>query len=146
MALIYRSPVDSNLNVSYEELINERVRSPLCYGGYKELCGVLHKYCKTSDKILATGCTWGRQDSSLIEDLYDAGYHSVVGVDNLERNVCCSKERNKEIRPEIQFLVGQVHDLKVSRGGGGGGDAISSTSTPSPIFSFIDFMSQIYPR
>ena len=44
---------------------------------------------KTSDNILATGCTCDSKDSALIEDLYDAGYQSIVGVDNLERNVFC---------------------------------------------------------
>ena len=147
MALIYRCPVDTNLKVTYEELINEYVISPVCYGGYKELCGVLHKYCKTSDNILATGCTCDSKDSSLIEDLYDAGYLSIVGVDKVERNVFRSKERNKEIRPEIQFLIGQVHDLKVSQEG----HFISSTPTPSPsptssTSSFIDYVSENTPR
>lgn len=112
MALIFRSPVNVHLKECYEELICENVESPSCYGGYRELCAVLHKYCKASDKILAVGCTCGRQDS-LIEDLYDVGYRSVAGVDNSESNICNSRERNKERRPEIEFVVGQVHDLKV---------------------------------
>ena len=113
MALIYRSPVNANHKESYEDLTKELAGSSFCYGGYKELCGVLHKYCKTSDHILAAGFACDKHDCSLIEDFYDAGYYSVAVVDTSETLVCGLRERNKEKRPELQFVVRQVHDVNV---------------------------------
>ena len=40
------------------------------YGEYHELCGILHKYIKTTDKVLQIGCG----NSTLAADLYDVGY------------------------------------------------------------------------
>ena len=141
MSFIFRShPIKTSLAEEYVDLLNENVGSP-CYGGYKELCRVLHKYCKTSDRILAIGCTCAPdqgRDSSLIEDLYDAGFVAVTGVDNTESDVYSSRERNKHRRPEIGHAVGHISNLKVSKvvnitdllsyksltPGGGGGTAI----------------------
>ena len=118
MSFIFRShPIKTSLAEEYVDLLNENVGSP-CYGGYKELCRVLHKYCKTSDRILATGCTCAPdqgRDSSLIEDLYDAGFVAVTGVDNTESDVYSSRERNKHRRPEIGHAVGHISNLKVSK-------------------------------
>ena len=113
MALIYRSSVNAQLKEGYDKLVNEHVGSFSCYGGYKELHDVLHKYCKKTDRILGPGCTCGREDFSLIEELYDAGYHSVVGVVSSDSS---SSKRKKERKPGIEFVKGQLHDLKVSKG------------------------------
>lgn len=107
MALIFRCPVNSELKQRHDRLFCEYSESTSCYGGYKELCGFLQKYCKANDRILTAGCT----TDSVNDDLYDAGFHSVVGVDSSESNICSSRERNKEKRPEMHFVVG--HGLKV---------------------------------
>ena len=112
MALIFRCPINSDLKQRHDKLFFEHVESRSCYGGYKELKVFLQKYCKASDRILTTGCTSTcTRESPLVEELYDAGFDSVVGVDNSESNICTAKERNKEKRPEIEFIVG--HCLKV---------------------------------
>ena len=118
MSFIFRShPIKTSLAEEYVDLLNENVGSP-SYGGYKELRRVLHKYCKTSDRILATGWTCAPdqgRDSSLIEDLYDAGFVSVTGVDNTESDVYSSRERNKDRRLEMGHAVGHISNLKVSK-------------------------------
>lgn len=111
MALVFRCPVNPEFKQRHDQLLCEHVESFSCYGGYKQLCIYLQKYCKASDRILTTGCTSDSGRGSLIEDLYDAGYHSVVGVDSSESNICSLRERNKEKRPEIHFTVG--HGLQV---------------------------------
>lgn len=115
MPLVYRSPVLVNLKESYAELVSDN--SPLQYGNYNDLCGVLHKYCKANDKILIAdrSCTKERE-SFLIEDLYDAGYQYVVGVQTKEDNVCSLREKNKDKRPEMKFVEGKLPELKVSWG------------------------------
>ena len=40
------------------------------YGEYGELCGILHKYIRTTDNVLQIGCG----NSTLAADLYDVGY------------------------------------------------------------------------
>ena len=115
MSLIYRSPVHANLQESYAELITENF--PLQYGNYNDLCGVLHKYCKTKDTILIADrvCT-KKRESFLIEDLYDDGYQYVVGVETTENNICNLREKNKDKRPVMKFVEGKLQELKVSRG------------------------------
>lgn len=51
-------------NISYIFLLVCR------YGEYPELCGHLHKYIKSTDKVLNVGCG----NSKLCMDLYDVGY------------------------------------------------------------------------
>ena len=61
LSLVYRSPVHANLKENYSELVTEN--SPLQHGNYNDLCGVLHKYCKTKDTILIADrvCTKKRE-------------------------------------------------------------------------------------
>lgn len=113
MALIFRCPVHPDLKERHDQLFCEHVKSPSCYGGYKELCGFLQKYCKASDLILTAGCAWSIcNGQSLIEDLYDEGYHSVVGVESSESFITSCRERNKEKRQEMQFLEGHVLNVR----------------------------------
>ena len=119
MALVFRCPVDPEFKQRHEQLLYEHVESPSCYGGYKELCVYLQKYCKTSDRILTASCssdssTTGSRTGSLIEDLYDAGYNSLVGVDSSESNICSSRERNKEKRPEIHYVMGNGFKVRTT--------------------------------
>lgn len=106
MSLIFRCPVNAEFKQRHNKLFCEQVESDSCYGNYRELKFFLHKYCKATDRILTTGCQPTSDGKSLfIEDLYDAGFHSVVGVDSSEKIISTSKERNKENRPEIQFIT-----------------------------------------
>ena len=67
MSLIYRSPVHTNLKESYAELVTEN--SPLQYGNYNHLCGVLHKFFKTKDTILIADrvCTKKRESFLMLD-------------------------------------------------------------------------------
>ena len=70
------------------------------YGEYPELCEVLHKYVKTSDKILMVGCG----NSQLSENMYDVGYRQITNIDISDiviRQMC---DRHREQRPDMTFL------------------------------------------
>ena len=68
------------------------------YGEYGELCGILHKYTKSSDTILVVGCG----NSSLSSDLYDVGYRAVTSVDISDIAIRQMREKNVG-RPELVF-------------------------------------------
>ncbi|KAJ8277836.1 hypothetical protein GJAV_G00080660 [Gymnothorax javanicus] len=70
------------------------------YGNYGQLCGVLHKYIKTCDKVLVVGCG----NSELSEQLYDVGYRQLTNIDISETVVTHMNQRNAERRPGLTFL------------------------------------------
>ncbi|XP_062584917.1 eEF1A lysine and N-terminal methyltransferase-like [Saccostrea cucullata] len=70
------------------------------YGEYPELCGVLHKYVKTSDKILVIGCG----NSVLSENLYDVGHHDITNIDISDVVVRQMIDRNKAQRPDMKYI------------------------------------------
>ncbi|XP_053178130.1 eEF1A lysine and N-terminal methyltransferase [Scomber japonicus] len=69
------------------------------YGDYNKLCGVLHKYIKTQDKVLVVGCG----NSELSEQLYDVGYKHLTNIDISETVVTHMNQRNAERRPGLTF-------------------------------------------
>ncbi|KAE8610734.1 hypothetical protein XENTR_v10012226 [Xenopus tropicalis] len=71
------------------------------YGGYLELCGLLHKYIKPRDKVLVVGCG----NSELSERLYDAGCQNLTNIDVSEVVIRQMKERNSSRRPNMTFQV-----------------------------------------
>ena len=134
MALIFRCAVSPGLKERHDQLFCELVDSPSCYGCYKELCGFFQKYCKASDRILTAVCALSDCNrESLIEDLYDAGYHAVVGVDSSGSDIKSFRERNKEKRPEMHFLEGHVLNVRTLSE-----ISLSATCTPhkGPLSSF----------
>ncbi|XP_062613580.1 eEF1A lysine and N-terminal methyltransferase-like [Saccostrea cucullata] len=70
------------------------------YGEYPELCGVLHKYVKISDKILVSGCG----NSVLSENLYDVGHHDITNIDISDVVVRQMIDRNKAQRPDMKYI------------------------------------------
>lgn len=44
------------------------------YGEYENLCDILHKYIKISDKVLMIGCG----NSKLSENMYDVGIKKLL--------------------------------------------------------------------
>ena len=78
------------------------------YGEYHELCGVLHKYCKTGDKILQIGCG----NSTLASDLYDVGYRSITSVDISDLVINQMIQSNKISRPELVFQKMDVTEME----------------------------------
>ena len=77
------------------------------YGEYHELCGILHKYCKTSDRILQVGCG----NSSLASDLYDVGYRAITSID-ISDQVISQMQQNNKTRPELVFQKMDVTGMK----------------------------------
>ncbi|KAM4722465.1 eEF1A lysine and N-terminal methyltransferase [Rhinophrynus dorsalis] len=71
------------------------------YGGYLELCGVLHKYIKPKDKVLVVGCG----NSELSERLYDVGCQNLTNIDVSEVVIRQMKERNATRRPQMTFQL-----------------------------------------
>ncbi|XP_078497199.1 eEF1A lysine and N-terminal methyltransferase [Lissotriton helveticus] len=80
------------------------------YGGYTELCGVLHKYVKTRDKVLVIGCG----NSELSEQMYDMGYEDLVNIDISEVVIRQMNERNAARRPKMTFQHMDMLDMKFS--------------------------------
>ncbi len=58
-------------------------------------------------RILVLGC--GNAEFS--EDLYDAGYKNVINVDISSVVIRQMNERNRELRPEMEFLVMDICDM-----------------------------------
>ena len=77
------------------------------YGEYHELCGVLHKYCKVTDKILQIGCG----NSSLASDLYDVGYRQITSIDISDLVINQMNKINSKSRPELVFDKMDVTDM-----------------------------------
>ena len=77
------------------------------YGEYHELCGILHKYCKVTDKILQIGCG----NSSLASDLYDVGYRQITSIDISDLVINQMKAANSRDRPELVFQKMDVTSL-----------------------------------
>ncbi|KAG8436673.1 hypothetical protein GDO86_007676 [Hymenochirus boettgeri] len=71
------------------------------YGGYLELCGLLHKYIKPKDKVLVVGCG----NSELSEKLYDAGCQKITNIDVSEVVIRQMKDRNSSQRPHMIFQL-----------------------------------------
>ena len=69
------------------------------YGEYPELCGILHKYIKPTDKTLVVGCG----NSELGENLYDVGYKNLINIDISDVVIKQMTERNAARRPDLQF-------------------------------------------
>ncbi|XP_066548047.1 eEF1A lysine and N-terminal methyltransferase [Amia ocellicauda] len=70
------------------------------YGGYTELCGVLHKYIKPQDEVLVVGCG----NSELSEQLWDVGYKRLTNIDLSATAIANMQQRNRSRRPGLLFL------------------------------------------
>ncbi|XP_069087543.1 eEF1A lysine and N-terminal methyltransferase isoform X2 [Pleurodeles waltl] len=78
------------------------------YGGYTELCGVLHKYIKTRDKVLVIGCG----NSELSEQMYDIGYEDLANIDISEVVIRQMTERNAVRRHKMTFQHMDMLDMR----------------------------------
>ncbi|KAL4223238.1 Methyltransferase-like protein 13 [Mactra antiquata] len=79
------------------------------YGEYPQLCGVLHKYVKTQDKILMVGCG----NSQLSADMYDVGYHHITNIDISDTAIRQMTEKNQD-RSDMKFLKMDVLNMEFS--------------------------------
>lgn len=70
------------------------------YGEYAELCGILHKYIRTNDKILIAGCG----NSTISADLYKIGIKDIVNADISEIVIKQMEEKYRESCPDMKWL------------------------------------------
>ena len=75
---------------------------------YDSLKGILEEILESKEaRILILGC--GNADFS--EDLYDAGYQNIINVDISPVVIDQMKERNRESRPIMEWLVMDITDM-----------------------------------
>ena len=108
MSLLPRSTTEFQRKEYWEKFFTKRSAPFEWYGEYTDLCHVLHKYIKRSNKVLMAGCG----NSRLSEDLYDAGFNSIENVDISAVVIRQMTDRNKSKRPNMHFL--QMDLLKMS--------------------------------
>ena len=77
------------------------------YGEYTDLCHVLHKYLKSSSKILMAGCG----NSKLSEALYDAGLENINNIDISSTVIKQMQGRNETKRKSMTFTKMDVMDM-----------------------------------
>lgn len=81
----------------------------LRYGEYENLCDVLHKYIKLTDKLLVIGCG----NSRLSENMYDVGIKNIINIDLSSVVIQQMSVKNKN-RKEMQFLKMDMLQVKWS--------------------------------
>jgi SAM-dependent methyltransferase len=70
------------------------------YGDYNELCTVIHKHVKSTEKILVVGCG----NSKLSADLYDVGFTGLTNIDTSDVVIKQMSSANADARPSMVFL------------------------------------------
>ncbi|KAM3915113.1 eEF1A lysine and N-terminal methyltransferase [Leptodactylus fuscus] len=102
MNLLPRSSKEFSSSEYWEQFFRRRgERAFEWYGGYLELCAVLHKYIKPKDKVLVVGCG----NSELSERLYDAGCQNLTNIDVSEVVIRQMNERNASRRPNMTYQL-----------------------------------------
>ena len=107
MDLLPKSREEFRAQKYWESFFKNRKDAFEWYGEYADLCGALHKYCKTNDKILVTGCG----NSRISEDLYDVGYHDITNIDIAEIVIKQMNDRNSKHRENMKFLKMDVLEV-----------------------------------
>lgn len=79
------------------------------YGEYADLCHNLHKYVKTSSKILMVGCG----NSKLSEALYDVGFCKIENIDISDVVIRQMKSKNRD-RGGMLFVKMDVTEMTYS--------------------------------
>ncbi len=74
------------------------------YGEYAQLCSLLRKYARPSDKLLVVGCG----NSALSQEMHDVGgYRELVSIDLSEVAI----RQMKSKRPDLDFRVVDATDM-----------------------------------
>ena len=77
MSLLPKTHTEFAAKSYWDAFFSKKFDSFEWYGSYQDLCGLLHKYSKSTSKVLVAGCG----NSTLSEDLYDVGYRDIHSVD-----------------------------------------------------------------
>lgn len=101
MNLLPRSHKDFGSAEYWEKFFRKRGGKAFeWYGEYGDLCGLLHKYIKSAEKVLMVGCG----NSSLSADMYDVGYKNITNIDISEVVINQMTQKNAEPRPDMKFV------------------------------------------
>ena len=99
MSLLPRSHTEFQVKEYWDSFFSKRSKAFEWYGEYADLCHVLHKYLKSSCRILVVGCG----NSKLSEQLYDAGFQLIDNIDISEVVIRQMSSQNKLKRPKMTF-------------------------------------------
>lgn len=99
MSLLPRTHTEFQVKEYWDNFFSKRSKAFEWYGEYVDLCHVLHKYLKSSSRILVVGCG----NSKLSEELYDAGFQSIDNIDISDVVIRQMLSRNKQKRPTMTF-------------------------------------------
>lgn len=99
MSLLPRSAEEFQLKQYWDKFFTKRSSAFEWYGEYTDLCHVLHKYLKPSNRLLIAGCG----NSKLSESLYDVGFQCIDNIDISEVVIRQMTARNKDKRPKMTF-------------------------------------------
>jgi len=77
MDLLPKSRSEFSSKDYWESFFAKREKAFEWYGEYGDICHLLDKYCKYTDKILMSGCG----NSNLSEEMFNVGFRNIVNVD-----------------------------------------------------------------
>lgn len=92
----------------WDSFFTKRTSAFEWYGEYTDLCHVLHKYLKSSSRILMAGCG----NSKLSEDLYDAGFEGIDNIDISSVVISQKKSSNAGKRDAMTFTKMDILDME----------------------------------
>ena len=97
--LLPRTHVEFQVKEYWDSFFSKRSKAFEWYGEYTDLCHILHKYLKSSSRVLMVGCG----NSKLSEELYDAGFQLIENIDISDVVVRQMSARNKLKRPAMTY-------------------------------------------
>lgn len=106
-SLLPKLSTEFSTKTYWQEFFTSRKDAFEWYGDYNTLSDILHRYCKSNEKLLIAGCG----NSKLSEDLYDIGYHSIVNIDISEVVIKQMCKRNNEKRNAMKYLTMDVKNV-----------------------------------
>lgn len=113
MNLLPREHADFRTKAYWNKFFKARGSSPFeWYGEFPDLCSVIHKYIKCSDKVLMVGCG----NSQLSADMYDIGYKNITNIDISEFVIRQMIRKNQTDRPTMTFLKMDVMNMDFDDG------------------------------
>ena len=131
MSLLPRSHTQFQLKSYWDNFFTKRNTPFEWYGQYTDLCHILHKYIKPTSKTLVVGCG----NSTLSEDMYDAGIVEITNIDISEVVIKKMGARNFEKRPKMAFTQ---MDMLATSFTDGSFDCVLDKGTLDAIYSNTD--------
>ncbi|XP_014767916.1 eEF1A lysine and N-terminal methyltransferase [Octopus bimaculoides] len=113
MDLLPHHTRDFRSNAYWDRFFKTRGLKPFeWYGEFTDLCSVLCKYVKTTDKVLMVGCG----NSQLSADMFDAGFKRIINIDTSSVVIKQMLDKNQTHRPEMKFLKMDVTEMDFTDG------------------------------